>query len=524
MVMDSKSSVHNFINKSILHREDLQDSANVIDEGSHIASFGDFEAENFLEDFYIPDYLLLPEAELRKGYNTPACPVLVFINSKSGGQLGGELLLTYRTLLNENQVFDLAEVAPDKVLHQFYFNLEKHKQCGDSLSDEIERRLRIIVAGGDGTAGWILGVVSDLKLARQPPIATVPLGTGNNLPFAFGWGKKNPVINCESVKAFLDQVKHGKEMKVDSWHILMRMWAPKEGSCDPIAPLELPHSLHAFQRVSQTDALNKEGYNTFRGGFWNYFSMGMDAQVSYAFHAERKLNPEKFKSQLVNQSTYAKLGCKQGWFFASLMHPSSRNIAQLVNVKIMKTPGEWIDLDIPRSIRSIVCLNLPSFSGGLSPWGSPNKKKLHERDLTAPYVDDCLLEVVGFRNAWHGLVLLAPRGHGTRLAQANRIRFEFHKGAAEHTFMRLDGEPWKQPLPIDDDTVVIEISHFGQVSMLAGPDCRSASINDPTSPHFQEDELYDSSEQDSEEESAERRKLGAADTFRMPDSFDINAN
>lgn len=31
------------------------------------------------------------------------------------------------------------------------------------------------------------------------------------------------------------------------------------------------------------------------------FSVGMDAQVSYAFHSERKLHPEKFKNQLVNQ-------------------------------------------------------------------------------------------------------------------------------------------------------------------------------------------------------------------------------
>lgn len=36
----------------------------------------------------------------------------------------------------------------------------------------------------------------------------------------------------------------------------MRMKAPKEGSFDPIAPLELPHSLHAFHRVSQKDKLN----------------------------------------------------------------------------------------------------------------------------------------------------------------------------------------------------------------------------------------------------------------------------
>ncbi|XP_009592556.1 diacylglycerol kinase 5-like isoform X1 [Nicotiana tomentosiformis] len=476
------------------------------------------KAEDFLKDYYIPDYILIPERKIQNDYDIASCPVLVFINSKSGGQLGGQLLLTYRTLLNKNQVFDLGEKAPDKVLHQFYSNLEKHKQNGDNLSHEIERRLRVIVslvAGGDGTAGWILGVVSDLKLAHPPPIATVPLGTGNNLPFAFGWGKKNPGTNCQSVKSFLNQVKNGKEMKVDSWRILMKMKAPKEGSCVPIAPLELPHSLHAFHHVSRADTLNKERHHIFRGGFWNYFSIGMDAQVSYAFHSERKLHPEKFRHQLVNQRTYGKLVCKQGWFCTSFVHPSSRNIGQLANVKIMKRPGEWIDLHIPRSIRSIVCLNLPSFSGGLNPWGRPNKKKLHERDLTPPYVDDGLLEVVGFRDAWHGLILFTPGGHGTRLAQAKRIRFEFQKGAGEHTFMRMDGEPWKQRLPTDDDTVVIEISHFGQVNMLASPHCQSRSINAPTSDHLQEEE------KDFEDDLEERRKLGAADTFRIPDGFDI---
>jgi diacylglycerol kinase (ATP) len=41
-----------------------------------------------------------------------------------------------------------------------------------------------------------------------------------------------------------------------SWHIIMRMKAPKEGVCDPIAPLELPHAMHAFNRVSSSDELN----------------------------------------------------------------------------------------------------------------------------------------------------------------------------------------------------------------------------------------------------------------------------
>lgn len=469
----------------------------------------------FLKEFYIPTYILVPGMEIVSVSDEPTSPVLVFINSKSGGQLGGDLLLTYRSLLNEHQVFDLGEETPDKALSRVYANLGKLKADGNGFAAKVEEKLRIIVAGGDGTAGWLLGVVCDLRLSHPPPIATVPLGTGNNLPFAFGWGKKNPGTDRHSVESFLDKVLKAKEIKIDNWHILMRMRVPKEGACDPIAPLELPHSLHAFQRVSSTDELNMEGYHTFRGGFWNYFSMGMDAQISYAFHSERKLHPEKFKNQLVNQSTYAKLGCTQGWLCASLFHPASKNIAQLAKVKVMRRHGEWKELHIPHSIRSIVCLNLPSFSGGLNPWGTPSSKKSRDRELTAPFVDDGHIEVVGFRDAWHGLVLFAPKGHGTRLAQAHRIRFEFHKGATDHTYMRIDGEPWKQPLPKDDDTVVVEISHHGQVNMLATQNCRSKSVNDPTSPSNHEDE-------DDSEEEPEFRKFGAADTFRIPDEVDIS--
>ncbi|KAK8449753.1 hypothetical protein SEVIR_7G264700v4 [Setaria viridis] len=433
-----------------------------------------------LTNYYIPDYILKPDSEQVIVDNAPSCPVVVFINSRSGGQLGSSLIKTYRELLNEAQVFDLSEEAPDKVLHRLYSNFEKLKSNGDLLAIQIQKNLRLI-------------------------------------------GKKNPATDQAAVKSFLGQVKKAREMNIDSWHIIMRMRVPQEGPCDPIAPLDLPHSLHAFHRVSASDSLNVEGYHTFRGGFWNYFSMGMDAQVSYEFHSERKRNPEKFKNQLTNQGTYAKLGLKQGWFAASLTHPSSRNIAQLAKVKIMKRPGrQWEELIIPRSIRSIICLNLPSFSGGLNPWGTPGTRKVQDRDLTAPYVDDGLIEVVGFRDAWHGLVLLAPNGHGTRLAQAHRIRFEFHKGAAEHTFMRIDGEPWKQPLPKEDDTVVVEISHLRQVAMLASENCRSKSVNDPSSPscHSHDDDDSNSLEDEDEWEDG-RKKFGAAATFKIPDEVDI---
>lgn len=63
------------------------------------------ESDTISKEFYIPTYILVPDSQPEESaYHVPSCPVLVFINSKSGGQLGGNLLVTYRSLLNKHQV------------------------------------------------------------------------------------------------------------------------------------------------------------------------------------------------------------------------------------------------------------------------------------------------------------------------------------------------------------------------------------------------------------------------------------
>jgi diacylglycerol kinase (ATP) len=61
-----------------------------------------------LEEYRIPDYILKPDAQQVLVDHAQQYPVLVFINSKSGGQLGSSLITTYRELLNEAQVLCLA--------------------------------------------------------------------------------------------------------------------------------------------------------------------------------------------------------------------------------------------------------------------------------------------------------------------------------------------------------------------------------------------------------------------------------
>ena len=40
------------------------------------------------KDFHIPDYILVPGSEAKAVSHVSECPVIVFINSKSDGQLG----------------------------------------------------------------------------------------------------------------------------------------------------------------------------------------------------------------------------------------------------------------------------------------------------------------------------------------------------------------------------------------------------------------------------------------------------
>lgn len=62
-------------------------------------------------------YLKLKKNEYLFKFKTPmipqnVCPLLVFVNVKSGGQQGADLITSFRHLLNPHQVFDLQNGGP----------------------------------------------------------------------------------------------------------------------------------------------------------------------------------------------------------------------------------------------------------------------------------------------------------------------------------------------------------------------------------------------------------------------------
>ncbi|XP_062008061.1 diacylglycerol kinase 5-like isoform X1 [Rosa rugosa] len=392
----------------------------------------EIESERFLMDLYIPDELLRTDLDAEPAVYIPKCPVLVFIDMKNE-QLG-RLLIEFRYRLNKEQVYAVLEQGveeknPEAVLREVYATLGKLKQKNYSFASKIENEMRIVIVGGDAVVNWILGIICDLKLPEAPSIVPIPQGTENDIPVTFGW--KELKADRQSVTTFLnEEVTVAEKMKTDSWHILIKM-KPTPSSTPQ---QEIPPSLHVFRRVSEgvtqiTDNL------TLCGGVWNYFSLGVDAPRSYAPYC---------------------------------FHPNARTLNSLAKVWIIKD-GKWELLSIPSRIKSIICLNLPTYLGEPSPWGTPNMKKDRERLLKPSFIDDGHLEIIGLTD-----VLLAQNEH-IRLGQVRGIRFEFIKDAAESVNMKIDGAPWKK-IPLEG-IIEIEMSYHGQVNILANGDCPAKRSN-----------------------------------------------
>ena len=78
-------------------------------------------------------------------------------------------------MLSADQVFDLSEGGPEVGL-----------RCIAPGGEYMDCQL--LVCGGDGTVGWVLATMDELCLKNEPPVAVLPLGTGNDLSRSLGWG------------------------------------------------------------------------------------------------------------------------------------------------------------------------------------------------------------------------------------------------------------------------------------------------------------------------------------------------
>jgi len=182
-------------------------------------------------------------------------PVAVFVNRKSGGQRGTDVLKTLRTSLKApHKVFDTSQIA--------------HAELDARTS-------KVLVCGGDGTVGLVSDALRE-KNTGALPMAILPLGTGNDLARVLGWKNQDAWDDLNDEEKILDALRSAEPCEVDRW------------------------------RVDITDRKPRVRSKLFT----NYLGIGVDARAALAFHEARKVYPWLFVHELTNKLLYAVFGSR----------------------------------------------------------------------------------------------------------------------------------------------------------------------------------------------------------------------
>lgn len=319
--------------------------------------------------------------------DSSATPLLCFVNPASGGKQGDHVMRTLSQLLNPMQVFNLRQCRPAEILSWFL------KGFGP--------KLRVLVAGGDGTVGWVFSIFDELaannELPCRPSVAILPLGTGNDMARVMGWGGG---YSGGCMKAILSAVSNATPTCLDRWQADLTLSSSVERH---------PAFFHAKGKS--------------RVNFTNYFGVGVDAEVVNNFHELRNHRPQLFWSRWVNRLHYTWMG---------ILSSARRSCKRLHKHLTVTCDGQLYELD--DDVEGVIISNIASYAGGVTLW-------TNEKDSPVTSQQDGLLDVVLVKGSDHLGWIQLRMDKAVKLCQAHRVDITTRVPLPMHA----DGEPWIQP-------------------------------------------------------------------------------
>lgn len=328
-------------------------------------------------------------------------PLLVFANTKSGNGLGKRVLAECRQILHPLQVHDLAASPPQETL-----------KILNALPDQ---QFMVLICGGDGTINWLLAAIDELAPRVEPLVALLPLGTGNDLSRALGWGAG--FTRFDSVRSTLAAMKYTDPIPMDRWKVKV------------------------IEQKKTRNGMKEEVKNL---SFQNYFSIGVDAACAYDFHRSRDREPFGLLrfSRHVNKLWWGLMGFKE------IIDPTCANLSEIIELELDGRP-----VQIPSNLEGINFLNIWSWAGGCPVWrqglvpDDPEVFAFSTRErMDFGSFNDGRIEVMGFTSSFHLAQCIVNLADPIRLGQVKTAKIRLLQTAP----MQADGEPWRnQPCTIE---------------------------------------------------------------------------
>jgi len=334
--------------------------------------------------------------------------------------------------------------------------------------------MRILSAGGDGTASWSFELLDKAftttklkkyfipkseherkvsptmhqvhsrhtlsteefrKTIRQvwssegsPIFVPYPLGSGNDLCRVLGWGHEMP-----SFERF--------------GHVLLKL-------CNN-------RCITLLDRWVVT-ALDKNGEMLQRKHMVNYFSMGYDADIVWRYQKDRKKSPEKYNTPWKNNYGHVESAIVR-------MFQPARPLKK--NVKLVCDGDEH---ELWQEDSSIAIKNIPSMAKGVNYWGTPENEVLDpdNSSLKSSKVGDGKLEVMAVK----GLVDMILIRTGVinsmrRLAQCTEIDIKLRSGRMPK--VQIDGEAYD----FGKKAKLLQIRHLTTLFALVGDVSKTRGCN-----------------------------------------------
>ncbi|KAL7669041.1 hypothetical protein ACOME3_009712 [Neoechinorhynchus agilis] len=437
--------------------------------------------------------LLLMRYRRSKEFSSPTT-IIAFVNHKSGaasGGFGAALKKKLDTLLGSTdefpKVFDLVRDDGTSKAFEIY---------------EPNESMRIIVCGGDGSVCWVLNEIDQRIGPYGPAVAVMPLGTGNDMARFLKWGSRFKIKKTEK---FITRVSRAGVIRLDRW---MAQFLPlvdyqmdlQVNPCESLCHADKTNINLNEANIKQLKAVSSLSARSGVSStvFYNYFSVGVDAEVALDFHNERNANPKMFTNRFLNLMHYGRISLRKlldkKYLFGSICCDIE-----------LQVDGTILPTEIIKNVDGLLFLNIKTYAAGMKPWRGKcrvcknmsiptvdydsnknsnnnlsaileseksesnvnmNSDRAGAMSLNASFeskrpsfklqrCDDGYLEIIGFRH--YELANMKMGIQGRRLAQGKTIRLTLKKSMA----LEFDGEPFLA------DPCIINVERKNQAHLLA---------------------------------------------------------